>query len=92
VRYAATTQELPLFFDEQIIGMGETAQQIEGLTKQIDVMPMRCERSPTENYSVDHTTSIFLVVPQARLLSVYSVPHSTEVIIPCFKQIRDFIN
>jgi cytochrome oxidase Cu insertion factor (SCO1/SenC/PrrC family) len=45
-----------------------------------------------EGYLVDHSASIFLFDPKARMVGKISAPHDTEKVVEQFTKIKTFIN
>lgn len=43
-------------------------------------------------YQVAHTSAIFLIDPQARLVATFSQPHNPETIVQLYFQIRDYFD
>ena len=80
------------YFNESFIGLGGSMNQISSLTKQIGVAFFHNIKEDTQNYMVDHSASIFLIDPKARMVGKFSPPHQSEKIQKQFKQIKDFIN
>ncbi len=79
------------YFNENMIGLGGTREQIRSLTDQIGVVSMRGPESAPGEYLVDHSASVFLTGPEATLVSIFSAPHTAESIIKRFQQITRFL-
>ncbi len=88
---AAQRQQYVAYFHDQFIGLGGDTAMLESLTKQIGVAYYVDEQGESDNYIVDHTASIFLFDPAARLVSKFSSPHQKDQIIEQFTQIKTFI-
>ena len=80
------------YFNEDFVGLGGTMEQISSLTKQIGVAYYLNIEDDAENYLVDHSASIFLTDPMARMVGKLSPPHQSEQIQQQFKEIKDFID
>ena len=80
------------YFNEDFIGLGGTIGQVNSLTKQIGVAFFHNIEEDSENYLVDHSASIFLIDPKARMVGKISPPHQAEQITQQFKQIKDYID
>ena len=80
------------YFDNRILGLGGTKEQIDSLVSQIGIVYLH--RTPMEggHYLVDHTASLFLIDPNARLVSIFSTPHNAETILTRFVEIKKFLS
>ena len=81
-----------VYFHEDFIGLGGDKEKVDSLTKQIGVAYYISNEEQQENYLVDHTASIFLFDPKARLIGKLSAPHESEKIIQQFTEIRTFVD
>lgn len=79
------------WFNEDFTGVGGTAGQIAGLASQIGIAYQYGPPSGEGDYLVDHTSSVFLLDPQARLVSIFSAPHDVEAMLARFRKIEEFI-
>ena len=79
------------WFNEDFTGVGGTAGQIAGLASQIGIAYQYGPPSGEGDYLVDHTSSVFLLDPQARLVSIFSAPHEVEAMLARFRKIEEFI-
>ncbi len=80
------------YFNEDFIGLGGNLDQVSSITQQIGVAFFHNIEEGNDNYLVDHSASIFLIDPKARMVGKLSPPHQEEKIDQQFKQIKDFIN
>jgi protein SCO1/2 len=80
------------YFNPDFIALGGTQDQISRLTSQIGVASSHGAAGADGNYMVNHSTSILLIDPQARLAGIFSAPHDGETIIRQFADITDFIS
>lgn len=90
-----TTEELAqyvAYFNKDFIGLGGGKKKIDSLTKQIGIAYYINNEKQNENYLVDHTASIFLIDPKARLIAKLSPPHNTDKIIQQFTDIKIFVD
>ena len=62
------------FFEPEFIGLGGSIEQVNSLTEQIGITYLHHLPQADDNYLVDHTSSVFLLDPQARLVSIFSAP------------------
>jgi len=90
-----TTEKLSRYvsyFNEHFIGLGGNSEMIDSLTKQIGVAYYLNKKGKTDNYLVDHSASIFIIDPNARMVAKLSAPHESGQIVQRFTKIKDFIN
>lgn len=80
------------YFDEEFIGVGGPVTAMNGFTRQLGVAYFLNNEEDKENYLVDHSASVYLIDPEARLVGKLSPPHNPEVIKQRFAQIKEFIN
>jgi len=80
------------YFDSRILGLGGTKQQVDSLVSQIGVVYLHGMPMDDGNYLVDHTASLFLIDPDARLVSIFSTPHDAETISSRFFEIKSFLS
>jgi len=76
------------YFDESFLGVTGAQQDIDSLARQFGAGYMNEPETTPGQYLVSHTSSIFLVDPQGRLLAAFSPPHNAETIAEQFRQIR----
>lgn len=90
-----TTEKLAsyvAYFNKDFIGLGGSTEMVNSLTRQIGIAYYLNNQEASDNYLVDHSASIFLIDPKARMVGKLSPPHDTEKIINQFKKITQFIN
>jgi len=90
-----TTEKLAAYvtyFNEDFIGLGGSTEMVNSLTRQIGIAYYLNNEETSDNYLVDHSASIFLFDPKARMVGKFSPPQETEKIINQFKNIRQFID
>jgi len=78
------------YFNPHFVGATGDSAQLEVLTRQLNVMAMRIEESPSTNYLISHTSSIMLIDPKARLYAAFSPPHDRTSIIERFYIIHNY--
>jgi protein SCO1/2 len=78
-------------FHERFIGVGGTLAQVQGLTAQLGIAFYHDAPAADGNYLVDHSASVFLLDPEARLVSIFAAPQDAGRILARFREIRDFI-
>lgn len=86
-----TLKEYVNYFNGNIIGVGGSDTQIKTLTSQLGIVYLQGEKSPSGEYYIQHSASIFLVDPGGRLVSIFSPPFDAGDIVAHYRQIRDFI-
>lgn len=68
------------FFDPSFTAATGDAAQIDQLTRQLGVAVFRSEPDEQGNYTVDHTSTLFLVNPAGQVTAALSSPHEADVI------------
>ncbi len=79
------------FFDPRFVGARAPLERLEALTRQLGILHFRGEPDESGNYEVDHSASILLVDPQARLVGIFGTPHVPETIASQYHAIRTFV-
>jgi protein SCO1/2 len=79
------------YFNPEFSGVGGSLAQVRSLTDQLGIPFVHEPPGETGNYFVDHSAAVFLVDPEARLVSVFSPPHDAGEILGRFREIRAFI-
>ena len=90
-----TTEKLAqyvAYFNDDFIGLGGDTEKVNSLTKQIGVAYYLNNEEQKEGYLVDHSASIFVFDPKARLVGKLSAPHESTKVIEQFTKIKKFIN
>lgn len=76
------------YFNAAFIGVTAEKEQLDSFARQFGAgYVIEPERAPGD-YLVSHTSSIFLVGPEKRLLAHFSPPHDPETIVEQFRQIK----
>jgi len=77
------------YFDKRFIGLTGSKDQIDGVTRQFGAgYIMEPARAPGE-YLISHTSSIFLIDPEANLTASFSPPHDPATIAGQFIKIQE---
>ncbi len=81
------------YFNPDFRGLSGTPEKLSILTGQLGILSMKVDDQKTgkEGYIMDHTASIFLIGPEARLIGVFSPPHNKEDIMQRYLEMRKFI-
>jgi len=79
------------YFNQDFLALGGNIEQVRTLASQIGIAFMYGAPAEDGNYLVDHTSSVFLLDPQARLVSILPAPHTPESIETRFNNIESFI-
>ncbi len=90
-----TTEKLAQYvsyFNEDFIGLGGDTEKVDSLTKQIGVAYYLNNEEQEDGYLVDHSASIFVFDPKARLVGKLSAPHESAKVIEQFTNIKNFID
>jgi len=80
------------YFNQDFIGASGKPEVLDKLTRSLGAVYHIGEPDADGEYTVDHSASIFLFGPQARLLKVFTTPHEADSITEQLLAIRDFIN
>ncbi|MBT8446792.1 MAG: SCO family protein, partial [Gammaproteobacteria bacterium] len=75
-----------------IVGATGSPADLESLTRQLGILYMKVgSDGPEEAYTVDHTASILLLDPGARLVGVLSPPHDAAQVSDLVLRIQKFV-
>ena len=77
------------FFNKDFIGVTGTSDEIKSLAKQFLAAYILEPADKTGNYLVSHTSSIFLVDPELKLLAKFSAPLIAETITEQYLKIHN---
>lgn len=80
------------YFNEDFIGVGGNEQQINSFTRQLGAAYFVNKEEGDDNYLIDHSASLYLIDPRARMVGKLSPPHEPELIQQQFTRIREFID
>lgn len=76
------------YFDVDFIGVTGSPDEIANLARQFNVMYERAAAQKGGGYIIQHTASVMLVDPQARLYAAFSRPHDTKAVVTEFRAIQ----
>lgn len=77
------------YFDEHFEAVTGSEDALTALTRQIGVIFARIPGGG-DDYTMDHTASIFLVDPQLRVLSIFGLPHDAAEIAARYRAVAAF--
>jgi len=80
------------YFNKDFLGASGPKQDLDKLTRQFGAGYMLQPKQGSDEYLINHTRSIFLVDPQARLVAAFAPPHDPATIAEQFRQIRSFFS
>jgi len=66
------------YFNPTFLGLTGTEEDVATLTKQLGILSMKITgKNPAniKDYLIDHSASILLIGPKARLIGIFSAPH-----------------
>ena len=79
------------FFDEELIGLSGSADQLEALTHSLGIVYAENVEANGVR-SMEHTTSIIVVDPQGRAVAALPAPHQAQVMLHQLKALRAFLD
>lgn len=79
------------YFNEDFIGLSGKPETLSKLTRTLGTVYHVGKPDEQGEYLVDHSASVFLFDPEARLVSVFTTPHEADAIAERFLAIRQFI-
>ena len=65
-------------FDPTFVGLRGNDDELMPLLKTLGVFYQRHDDKDTKNYTVDHSTGIYLIDPKGRLAAVFTSPHDAK--------------
>ncbi|KAA3629495.1 MAG: SCO family protein [Proteobacteria bacterium] len=77
------------YFNPQFVGVTGTEEAIAALTPKLFVLYEKAESRSATDYDINHTASILLIDPQARLFGRFSPPHTPADMVTLFSQLRE---
>ena len=85
---AATLAQYVSHFGDEFIGVRGDETQLARLAQQMGAMYIRDEKDDNGNYEIGHSSSVFLVDPEARMHAAFSPPPTPAAIAAKFLAIR----
>jgi protein SCO1/2 len=74
------------YFNRSFLGVTGGPDQIDQLTRQLGIMHLQVKQG--EGYLVDHSASILLFGPDAKLHGIFSAPHATDRLLQDYIKLR----
>lgn len=78
------------YYHPDFVGVTGEEQEIKRLARQAGAFYMVNASEGTQDYLIDHSASILLVDPQARIYSIFSPPHQAATITTDYLSIRTY--
>jgi len=78
------------FFNPDFLAATGEKSEIDQFAHQLGAGYIIEEETAPGAYQVSHTSAIFLIDPQVRLVGIFSQPHNPETIVGLYYQIRDY--
>lgn len=78
------------YFHPDFMGVTGARADIDALTRSLGIVYAKTPNpNDPENYLVDHSASILLIGPDARLVALFGAPHQARAIAEDFHQLRE---
>lgn len=77
------------YFSKEFIPVTGTADNLLGFSKQFSAAYMKEKTKSSDNYLINHTSSIFLIDPKMRIIASFSPPHDAKTITEQYLKIHD---
>ncbi len=84
--------EYMAFFNEKFIGVTGSKEEIDEFSMQYGAGYILGEETAPGEYSVNHTSAIFLIDPKGRLVALFSQPHNADTILMQYRKIQPYID
>lgn len=82
--------EYTRYFNSKFTGATGTPEALNKLARQFGVIYMRAPDSENKaNYSIDHSSTVIVIDPDARLHAIFTPPHKPETMVSDFRKIRE---
>ncbi len=78
------------FFGERFLGATGSPEELLALTRPLGVIYAKVPGEDSENYLVDHSSSVLLVNPEGQLQAVMSAPHVADRMAEDFLSVREY--
>lgn len=77
------------YFNPNFIGLSADKETIDKFTRQFAAGYMLEDKKDDGSYLVAHTSSIFLIDPEARLIASFSPPHQLDTLVSQYRLIKE---
>ena len=77
---AAHLREYTAFFSPRIVAATGSREELDAFTRQLGVLYAKVPLQGGD-YTIDHSTQIMLIDPQARLAAIFRPPHDADAIV-----------
>ncbi len=74
-------------FNPEFIGATGTKSAIDSFTRELFVLYEMAESRGADDYDINHTASVLLIDPRARMVGRFSPPHIPDQMVEQFKQL-----
>lgn len=82
--------EYTRYFNPKFLGATGTPEELNKLARQFGVIYMRSpDQENKANYSIDHSSTVIVIDPNAHLHAILTPPHKPETIVSDFMKIRE---
>ena len=78
-------------FSKRFVGATADDKGLMGLTRPLGIVYLRQPPDDKGEYLVDHSNSLLLIDPQARLVGLFNGPHDAKHIVEQLKKIHDIV-
>ncbi len=80
------------YFNKNFIGVTGDKTEIDKLARQFGAGYIIADKTATGDYTVAHTSAIFLIDPYGRLVANFSQPHQASTITTQYKKIQKYFS
>ncbi len=77
------------YFNKKFQGVTGTSQELDQLARQLSVVYSIPTHQAGDSYTVDHSSTVILIDPDARLHAIFTSPHQPETLVTDFARIRE---
>ena len=79
------------YFNPKFLGATGTPEELTKLAQQFGVIYMRSpDQKDKANYTIDHSSTVILIDPNAHLHAIFMPPHTPDVMVSDFMKIREY--
>ncbi len=77
------------YFNQRFIALTGSKEAIDKFTRQFSAGYVPDKKQADGNYLISHTSSIFLIDPEANLIATFSPPHKANTLVSQYLQIKN---